>query len=79
MLPDPQGRLLWEREHSQKRTAARRFIETLRPEQEVLRYLALENDERIWTVAEGVDIASSLNVPAITDTLHHDLNPAVRR
>ncbi len=60
--------------HADKRTAARRFIETLRPE-EVLRYLALENDERIWIAAEVVEVASSLDVPAITDTLHHDLNP----
>jgi UV DNA damage endonuclease len=60
--------------HADKRTAARRFIETLRPE-EVLRYPALENDERIWTAAEVVEVASSLDVPAITDTLHHDLNP----
>jgi UV DNA damage endonuclease len=58
-----------------KAAAARRFVCALRPEEEVLRYLALENDERIWTVAEVVAVASSLGVPAITDTLHHDLNP----
>jgi UV DNA damage endonuclease len=61
--------------HADKSATARRFIETLRPEEEVLRYLALENDERIWTVTEVVEVASSLEVPAITDTLHHDLNP----
>ncbi|CAA9424285.1 MAG: UV damage repair endonuclease [uncultured Rubrobacteraceae bacterium] len=56
-------------------TTAARFVETMRPEEGVLKYLALENDERIWTVAEVVEVAGSLGIPAITDTLHHDLNP----
>ena len=55
--------------------AARRFVEVLRPEEGVLRYLAIENDERIWTVAEAVEAARSLSVSAIADTLHHALNP----
>jgi UV DNA damage endonuclease len=62
--------------HADKPTTAQRFVETLRPEEEVLRHLALENDERVWTVAEVAEVAGSLDVPAITDTLHHNLNPA---
>jgi UV DNA damage endonuclease len=62
--------------HADKPTTAQRFVETLRPEEEVLRHLALENDERVWTVAEVAEVAESLDVPAITDTLHHNLNPA---
>jgi len=58
-----------------KTPAARRFVETLRPEEEVLRYLALENDERTWTVTDVAEVATALEVPAITDTLHHHLNP----
>ena len=58
-----------------KTPAARRFVEALRPEEEVLRYLALENDERTWTVADVAEVATALEVPAITDTLHHHLNP----
>ncbi len=53
-----------------------RFVEVLKAEKEVLRYLALENDERTWTVPEVVETATALDIPAITDTLHHDLNPA---
>lgn len=53
----------------------RRFVEVMRPEEEVLRYLALENDERIWTVEEVANAANTLGIPAITDTLHHALNP----
>jgi UV DNA damage endonuclease len=55
--------------------AVRRFVEVLRPEEGLLRYLAIENDERIWTVAEAVKATRSLGVSAIADTLHHALNP----
>ncbi len=59
-----------------KTATSRRFVEALRSEKEVLRYLALENDERVWSVPEIVETAAELGVPAITDTLHHELNPA---
>jgi UV DNA damage endonuclease len=52
-----------------------RFVETVRFETGVLRYLALENDERVWAVPEIVQTARSLGVPAITDAFHHGLNP----
>ncbi len=42
----------------------------------MLRHLALENDERARTVAEVAEVAESLDVPANTDTLHPNLNPA---
>jgi UV DNA damage endonuclease len=54
---------------------ATRFIKTMRSETRVLRYLALENDERVWPVADIVQTARSLGVPAITDAFHHELNP----
>jgi UV DNA damage endonuclease len=56
-------------------TTAARFVETLLPEKDVLRYLALENDERVWTVQEIVAAADELGVPAIADAFHHGLNP----
>lgn len=59
-----------------KAATSRRFVEVLQNEEEILRYLALENDERIWTVPEVVETATALHIPTITDTLHHDLNPA---
>jgi UV DNA damage endonuclease len=61
--------------YEDKLTTAARFVETMRPEKTVLNYLALENDERIWSVAEVAEVAGALGVPAITDTLHHALNP----
>ncbi|MDP8952989.1 MAG: UV DNA damage repair endonuclease UvsE [Actinomycetota bacterium] len=51
-----------------------RFVELMRSEKDVLVYLALENDERVWTVADIVETARALGIPAIIDTLHHDLN-----
>ena len=55
--------------------ATRRFVEALRGEESICRYLALEVDERVWTVAQVVETAGALGVAAIVDTLHHCLNP----
>jgi len=61
--------------YADKPASAARFVEVMRSEEGILRYLALENDERIWTVAEVVETADSLGIPAITDAFHHNLNP----
>ncbi len=61
--------------YADKPASATRFIEVLQPEARILRYLALENDERVWTVAEVTRTADALGIPAITDAFHHDLNP----
>jgi UV DNA damage endonuclease len=61
--------------YADKPASAARFVETMRPEARILPYLALENDERVWTVAEVVRTADALGIPAITDAFHHDLNP----
>lgn len=52
-----------------------RFVENLRGEREILRYLALEHDERLWTAEEVFRVAERLGVPLLVDTLHHALNP----
>ena len=61
--------------YDDRTAAARRFVEAVEPRERVLRYLAIENDERIWTVAEVAGVARTLGATAITDTLHHGLNP----
>lgn len=61
--------------YGDKPASARRFIDALKDEPDILRHLALENDERIWSAAEVIPIARALGVPAIIDTLHHRLNP----
>ena len=55
--------------------AIARFVDALRAQEDILRYLALENDERIWTAGEIVGAARALGIPAILDNLHHSLNP----
>ena len=62
--------------YEDKAATARRFAEVMYPETNVLRYLALENDERVWAVPEIVETASVLGIPAITDAFHHGLNPS---
>lgn len=61
--------------YGDKPAAAARFIASLENESGILRHLALENDERIWTAAEVAGIARALGVPMILDALHHRLNP----
>jgi UV DNA damage endonuclease len=61
--------------YEDRTTSTARYVETMRSETGVLRYLVLENDERLWTVADIVQTARSLSVPAITDAFHHGLNP----
>jgi UV DNA damage endonuclease len=61
--------------YEDRTVSAARFVETIRPETDVLRYLALENDERIWPMLVIVQTACSLGIPAITDAFHHELNP----
>lgn len=61
--------------YADKPTTSARFVEKMRGEAEVLEYLALENDERVWDVGDIVGTARALGVPAITDTFHHGLNP----
>ena len=61
--------------YADRTASAARFVGALRPEERVLRYLALENDERVWTVDEVVETSRVLGVPAIADAFHHGLNP----
>jgi UV DNA damage endonuclease len=49
--------------YEDRTASAYRFVETMRSETGVLRYLALENDERVWPVS------------AISDAFHHELSP----
>lgn len=61
--------------YGDRKQSLRRFVENLRGEKEVLRYLALENDERLWGVEEAIEAAEALGVKVVVDTLHHALNP----
>lgn len=60
--------------YGDKISTAARFIGGLRHEPDVLRYLALENDERVWSVQEISPISVALGVPIIVDAFHHVFN-----
>lgn len=61
--------------YGERERTLRRFVENLRGEGEVLRYLALENDERLWPIEDVLQVAERLGVCALVDNLHHSLNP----
>lgn len=56
-------------------STARRLVEHLRGENKILRWLALEHDERFWSLRQVLPVAEQLGVPVIVDNLHHRLNP----
>ncbi len=61
--------------YGDRNATAHRLICALREEKEILRFLALENDERLWTVRDVIWVAERLDVPVVVDALHHALNP----
>ncbi len=61
--------------YGDRNAAMRRFVCALKGERDILKFLALENDERFWTVKDVLQVAERLGVPVIVDTLHHALNP----
>ena len=54
---------------------ARRFVEVMAPHTDILKYLALENDEHVWAIDEISAAATALGVPAILDSFHHGIHP----
>ncbi|MCS7038046.1 MAG: UV DNA damage repair endonuclease UvsE [Caldilineales bacterium] len=61
--------------YGDRAAARRRFVEALRGETEILAFLALEHDERLWAFPDVLDTAAVLGVPVVVDTLHHALHP----
>jgi UV DNA damage endonuclease len=54
---------------------ADRFVTVVADEERLRRYLALEGDERIWSLEQIAPSAAALDVPIIVDALHHRMNP----
>lgn len=61
--------------YADRAETARRFVEVMEPHEDILKYLALENDERVWTIGEISSAATALGVPAILDSFHHGIHP----
>lgn len=41
--------------------------------------LVIENDDKSYTIADVLDISQALDIPAVYDNLHHQVNPADSR
>ncbi|MEM0050117.1 MAG: hypothetical protein QXW39_06260 [Candidatus Bathyarchaeia archaeon] len=62
--------------YGDKMRALKRFEETVENNKWLTRRLALENDERHYTMSEVIEISESLGLPAVLDYYHHMLNPS---
>lgn len=62
--------------YGNKREALRRFVEVFEQNRWLQRRLAVENDERIYTAAEALELAKTLDIPVVFDYHHHRLNPS---
>lgn len=58
-----------------KAAARERFAAAVASEPELLRFLAVENDERTWSVEDLLPLAERLGIPVVVDALHHHWNP----
>ncbi|MEM0368850.1 MAG: UV DNA damage repair endonuclease UvsE [Desulfurococcaceae archaeon] len=62
--------------YGDKREALRRFTKTVKENYWLTRRLAVENDERYYTVADVVELGEELGIPVVFDYYHHVLNPS---
>ncbi|MEM4576118.1 MAG: UV DNA damage repair endonuclease UvsE [Candidatus Nezhaarchaeales archaeon] len=62
--------------YKDKRRVVKRLEEALKRNQWLIKRLALENDERHYTISEVIEMAEVLGVPAVFDYYHHMLNPS---
>ena len=62
--------------YGDKKAAAERFCKNWRRLPDGVRSrVVLENDERLYNIAEVLELADRLGIPAVFDNLHHELNP----
>ncbi|MGJ4849178.1 UV DNA damage repair endonuclease UvsE [Bacillota bacterium Meth-B3] len=66
--------------YGDKTAAQNRFVDNFkRLSPAVQRRLVLENDERSYNIAEVLEVAQRIGVPAVFDNLHHALNPPAQK
>lgn len=63
--------------YNDKPAAMRRFIDNYHQLSEsVKNRLVIENDDRLYSVSDVLEISQELNIPVIYDNLHNQLNPS---
>src|SRR5690554_769515 len=65
--------------YEDKSAAMNRFIDVYknRLDDNVIKYLVIENDDRLYTVADVLEISSKISVPVVFDNLHHETNQSL--
>ncbi|MEM4601392.1 MAG: hypothetical protein QW808_00640 [Desulfurococcaceae archaeon] len=56
--------------------ATRNFHRVIEENKWLTRRIAIENDERYYTVREAIEIAEPFDIPVVYDHFHHRLNPS---
>lgn len=66
--------------YGDKTAAMQRFIDVYRNRlsDRIKKYLVIENDDRLYTVEDVLEIATQIPVPVVFDNLHHDINPSLQ-
>lgn len=65
--------------YGNKEDAMNRFVDVYlnRLSDEIKAHLVIENDDRLFTVADVLWISSKTKVPVVFDNLHHEINPSL--
>lgn len=65
--------------YNDKDAAMERFVDVYnnRLASEIKRYLVIENDDRLYTVEDALNIHSHTSIPVVFDNLHHNINPSL--
>lgn len=62
--------------YGDKRKAMKRFEAVVEENGWLKRRLAVENDEKHYTIVDVLELAETLDIPVVFDYLHHKLNPS---
>ena len=65
--------------YGDKDLAIARFIDVYqnRLSERIKRHLVIENDDRLFTLLDVLNISGVINIPVIYDNLHHEINPSL--
>ncbi len=62
--------------YGDKKQATRQFADAYQKlDNKIMRRLVLENDDRLYTISDVLEIARKVGAPVIFDNLHHEVNP----
>lgn len=65
--------------YGDKSEAIERFIDVYNRKlsDKIKKHLVIENDDKLYTVADVLEVSSRTGVPVVFDNLHHEINPSL--